>query len=602
MHDTSLAYLLNAYVVERDVLHVVAVAAVDGQASLIIHLRLALAQYVDVFVGESHDAVATFRIAVYAYEYRVCHVGPQGRVGHAYVACIAVEPLACSVGSGAVVAVAAEHPVVCHIARCKHVEAVAPAGVGYGAHIVQLHSVASAHRAGVDHKSVDKHIFRPIYMTSLVAALRTCYASTHYAHILCIVDGECGGEVAATLQIDCGVRFHTYRIAFIQSRGVVAELASHAFCLFPCLVGTDGRSRREEQQVVLYVAVQFHAHVLGLEQDELHRRVVLHVGYRATVVGAYACRLKLLRLAHHAHKHIAREVEHGVGYLCHPVAALRRGCIHLGHIRVDACPFLPSARLHKNLVVVFQRCPLGCLVGIYLMQARAFLHPLQLECPRFGAHVHLATLLGLCLFGQQPLGVRHLQSLAANIVAVGLVVYLPYPSASHLARRCPARVESGAVGPCLERHIISHVVACRVFDASHQSVVERSPQVVALLPCHLTYIAHHAKTQLGVVLVASRLLTLARGTDVAWQRTVVVGMEVVVDRCVIHLLVVEQYATRHAQAVDYSTPVAVSIRAVGIEFLNHRQQRTSHHLFPFGCTAVAQQRHGPHQVITLNGT
>ena len=194
---------LDADIVEGDVLHRVAVAAVDGQTALIIHLRLVLAEDVDVLITESDDAVAYLRIAVQTDEDGVSHVGPQRGVGHADVAHAAREALAGGIGRGAVVAVAAEHAVEEDIAAsAEDVQAVAPLRMRDAAHVVEGHVVAAADGAGVKDEPVDAHVPRAIDMTALVAALGPGDAAPQDADVLGIVDGEGAGEIAAALQIN----------------------------------------------------------------------------------------------------------------------------------------------------------------------------------------------------------------------------------------------------------------------------------------------------------------------------------------------------------------------------------------------------------------
>ena len=116
MKEATLMNLLDADIVEKHILHIVVVATIDGHASLVIHLRFALAKDVDVFINKPHDAVLHFGIAMYANEDGVSHVCPQGRVGHAHIMDRTVEPLAGGVCSSAIVGSAAEYPIVKHIA------------------------------------------------------------------------------------------------------------------------------------------------------------------------------------------------------------------------------------------------------------------------------------------------------------------------------------------------------------------------------------------------------------------------------------------------------------------------------------------------------
>lgn len=112
LKDGTLMDVLNPNVVEEDVLDVVVVSAVDGEASLVIHLRLALTQDVDVLISESYDAVSNSRVSVDTDEYGVSHVGPKRGVCHFNVVHRAVESFSGGISCGAVVGVSAEHTVV----------------------------------------------------------------------------------------------------------------------------------------------------------------------------------------------------------------------------------------------------------------------------------------------------------------------------------------------------------------------------------------------------------------------------------------------------------------------------------------------------------
>ena len=111
LSDGSVLDVLYSNVVEDDVAHEVVVAAVDGEASLVIDLGFGLSEDVDVLVSEVLDGVAAFGVAVDTDEDGVCEVGPEGAVAHGDIACGAAESLACGVGCSAVVGVAAEYAV-----------------------------------------------------------------------------------------------------------------------------------------------------------------------------------------------------------------------------------------------------------------------------------------------------------------------------------------------------------------------------------------------------------------------------------------------------------------------------------------------------------
>ena len=64
LSDTSLVDILYADIVEEDVSHEVVVAAIDGETSLVIHLRFTLAEDVDVFIDEVFYRVTTFGVTM----------------------------------------------------------------------------------------------------------------------------------------------------------------------------------------------------------------------------------------------------------------------------------------------------------------------------------------------------------------------------------------------------------------------------------------------------------------------------------------------------------------------------------------------------------
>ena len=58
MEDGTLVDVLDADIVEDHILDHIVVATVDGEASLIVNLRLTLAEDVDVLVAQAADGVA----------------------------------------------------------------------------------------------------------------------------------------------------------------------------------------------------------------------------------------------------------------------------------------------------------------------------------------------------------------------------------------------------------------------------------------------------------------------------------------------------------------------------------------------------------------
>ena len=74
--EAAILYLLNADIVEEHVADDVAVAAVDGQTALVVHLRLGLPQDIDILIDQMFDSVTHLWVAVYADVDGVRHIGP----------------------------------------------------------------------------------------------------------------------------------------------------------------------------------------------------------------------------------------------------------------------------------------------------------------------------------------------------------------------------------------------------------------------------------------------------------------------------------------------------------------------------------------------
>ena len=170
LRDTSLFNLLDADIVKDNVADKVVIAAVDGQTALIVHLRLCLSKNVDVLVAQVLDGVTTLCISMDADEDRVRHVGPECGVAHGDIVRRTLESLACGIGCGAVIGVAAEDAVEENVARAaKDIQSITPRRMRDTADIVEGDILRLANGAGVEHKTVDKHILRAIDMSALVA-------------------------------------------------------------------------------------------------------------------------------------------------------------------------------------------------------------------------------------------------------------------------------------------------------------------------------------------------------------------------------------------------------------------------------------------------
>ena len=258
-----------------------------------------------------------------------------------------------------------------------------------------------------------------MHVTSLKAIGGACYASSKNAHVVGILDGKCPREVTSPGKIYRCVGWYADGVVLVISRCIMDELPFVLLRLFLCLVHGDGGLGGEEQEVVGDVTIKLHAHVFGLEQEELHRGVVLHIGDGSLIVGSYLDGLVFLVLADDTHKHVAGEVEKGVGYFANLMFVVANGGIYLGHIGVYLRPLLAATGLDENIVVVFQGCAAGGGVGEYLVQLGSLLHV---------RHFHLAAFSSLLCLGlqcQHFLRVRHLQPLHIDIMVVGRLVNVP---------------------------------------------------------------------------------------------------------------------------------------------------------------------------------
>ena len=461
-------------------------------------------------------------------------------------------------------------------------------------------AVAAADRAGVDRQSVNENVAAAVHVTALVAVGRTSDASAQDADVLSVVDGKRACEITARRTIDGRVGRYRNLGVGVEPRRIIDEAAVLAACLLACLVGSGCRTGGEKEQVVGDVAVELDTEVFGLEEKEAHGAVVLDMSNRAAIVGTDAGCAELPVLADHTDKDVAREVETRKGDGRKAVTIAQR-CVDLCLVRVYAGPFFLPARLDKYVVVVAQGCSFGSRMGEHLMQFLTFLHTLHAEGAALGVLADFSSSLSLFSQSQNAGSVRHLQSAAAYVVAVGLSINVAHDTALHGARLRPVAIEPGAVGPRVERDVVTQIVACRIFDAAHEPVVERTPEVVALLPRHLALVTERTQTELGMGLVATCFLTLPHSIDIMRQRTVVVGVEIIIHGGTVEGAVLQKDAASHAQTVDNGTPVAVGIRTVGLETLHHRKHGPTNHGRPLGRLLFAQQRHCPHQVVGLYG-
>ena len=129
LRDTAILNLFDTDVVEEHIAHQVAVAAIDGQASLIVHLRFGLPEDVDVLIDKMLDGVAHLGVAMYTDEDGVSHICPKDGVTHPHIACRTRESLSGGVCGCAIITVTTKDTVVKDIRGSKHIQPVAPAGM-----------------------------------------------------------------------------------------------------------------------------------------------------------------------------------------------------------------------------------------------------------------------------------------------------------------------------------------------------------------------------------------------------------------------------------------------------------------------------------------
>ena len=159
MEEAALLYLLDTDIVEHDILHIVAVTAVNGQTTLIVHLWFCLTNNIDIVVLQVDNTVANSRITMQSYENGMCHIGPQRRIGHADVTHTAIKSFTCGVSRCTIVRVATEHTIEENIATtAKHVQTVTPLRMRDRAHVVQRHVAAGSDGTGIHNQSINQYI------------------------------------------------------------------------------------------------------------------------------------------------------------------------------------------------------------------------------------------------------------------------------------------------------------------------------------------------------------------------------------------------------------------------------------------------------------
>ena len=211
-------------------------------------------------------------------------------------------------------------------------------------------------------------------MTTFIASYWTGNTTTQDADVLSIVNSKGACEVAATIKIDRSIRRNLDSLFRVQARGIITEITALRLGSFLGIFFADCRLRCKHQQVICNIPVELYADVLRLEQQELHHRVILNVGYRAAIIWTNTSRLILFILTHHAHKNITREVEHTVADLCSTMRSVGLRGINLGHICINLCPLLLAAWLDKDVVVVLQWSTLRGCIRINAMQLGTLFH------------------------------------------------------------------------------------------------------------------------------------------------------------------------------------------------------------------------------------
>ena len=190
---------------------------------------------------------------------------------------------------------------------------------------------------------------------------------------------------------------------------------------FPRLLHGHGRLGSEDQQIAGYISIELHAYVFRLEQQELHGRVILHIGNHTSIIRPDPSTFEFLILAHHPDEYIACEVEKGIGYLTNTMPVVTQRRIHLGHVCINLCPLLATARTDIHIIIMLQRCPGRSIIGEDLMQLSILLH------------------LWLLSF-HDALRIRHGKPLFHHIVVIWQLIDIPQLSATHLSWLCPVAV------------------------------------------------------------------------------------------------------------------------------------------------------------------
>ena len=147
-------------------------------------------------------------------------------------------------------------------------------------------------------------------MHPLIAIGRPADASANNTHLRRIFYSQRSFDICPLSEIHRGVRRNLpWLLILIEPRRHIQKAPPHPLRLLLSRRPVDGRLRREEQQVVRDVPIKLHTHVLRLEEQELHRRVVQHISDHPPIIRSHLYRSKSPVLAYHLHKHIPRKIE-----------------------------------------------------------------------------------------------------------------------------------------------------------------------------------------------------------------------------------------------------------------------------------------------------
>lgn len=80
-------------------------------------------------------------------------------------------------------------------------------------------------------------------------------------------------------------------------------------------------------------------------------------------------------------------------------------------------------------------------------------------------------------------------------------------------------------------------------------------------------------------LVAARLLTLSRLSDVMLESTIIIAFVEVGDGTLVLLFIVAIHTYRQTHLADGSSPVAISVWRLAVELIEHREKGGAKHLF-----------------------